>query len=137
MNPGGGSLERATDFDAGLSDSASATQRRSKLAFSPLASATDAIEIPGRRHAATTEALNVALWRRRRLIDGSTISEAFTCPPKLRGHEAPMPYRRIQDEFAGRILCLDEDQDWPASTSGAISALERSRPRPATQQSCS
>ena len=38
--------------------SASTSQRRSKLAFSPRASATAAIDTPGRRHAATASALN-------------------------------------------------------------------------------
>lgn len=46
--------------------SASTTQRRSRFAFSPRASATAAIDTPGCRHAATDSARNAALWRRRR-----------------------------------------------------------------------
>jgi TIR domain len=62
--------------------SASTSQRRKRLAFSPRDSATAAIDTPGCRHAAIASALNSALWRRRRrrpmLIACSLV---FMCPP--------------------------------------------------------
>jgi hypothetical protein len=62
----------------GVGCSTATTQRRSRLAFSPSAGATAAIDTPGCRHAATTFALNPALCRRRRR---GPASEASTCPP--------------------------------------------------------
>src|SRR5579862_5855161 len=49
-----------------LSRSACRTQVRSRLALSPLARATAAIDTPGCWQAPTASALNIALWRRRR-----------------------------------------------------------------------
>ena len=62
--------------------SAVTTQRRSRLALSPFASATAAIDTPGLRHAATTFALNSPLCLRRRRRATWPLSEVFTCPPK-------------------------------------------------------
>jgi hypothetical protein len=57
------------------------TQRRSRFAFSPFASATAAIDTPRCRQADTTFALNAALWvhRRRRTMP---LSEVSMCPRK-------------------------------------------------------
>jgi hypothetical protein len=64
-----------------LTRSPSTTQRLSMLAFKPLASATDAIDTPGCRHARTTWALKSALWRLCvRRPAGSMIEEVSMCP---------------------------------------------------------
>jgi hypothetical protein len=63
-----GTFATGTGAAAGLTPlcSASMTHLRSMLAFKPCASATAAIDTPGRRHSPITLALNSALCRRRR-----------------------------------------------------------------------
>jgi hypothetical protein len=65
--------------------SASTTQRRTKLALTPLANATEAIDTPGLQQAETTWALNSGLCRRRRRRPSSVgVGIVFTCPPKVK-----------------------------------------------------
>jgi hypothetical protein len=74
--------------------SASWTQRRSRLAFSPRARATDAIDTPGCWQAPTASALKNTLWcrlRRRPVVRASSV--VFTCPPNplaKSGHSFPI-----------------------------------------------
>src|SRR6185437_10747723 len=79
-----GSAALAISIDlTGVVCSSVTTQRRSRLAFSPLARATAAIDTPGWRQADTTFALNSPLCvrRRRRTMP---LSEVSMCPPKNR-----------------------------------------------------
>jgi hypothetical protein len=72
----------------------STTQRRSRFAFNPRASATAAIETPGWRQAATDSARNAALWRRRRRRPIlSACGEVFTCPPNFKWTRMLLRYR--------------------------------------------
>ena len=74
-------LETPTDFSVGIPGrSALMTHVRNRLAFNLLAKATEAIDTPGRRHAAITFALNLSLCLRRALaavhfIDWSPVSK--------------------------------------------------------------
>jgi hypothetical protein len=61
--------------------SAAATQRRSKLAFTPRARATAAIDTPSCWHAPTASALNSSLWRRRRRRPVEITPLMDTCTP--------------------------------------------------------
>ena len=78
-----GTNDRMTgSFAAGrAAPSASTTQRRSRLAFRPLANATAAIDMPGALLAATASARNSALCRRRRRPDSKSKTLVSTCPP--------------------------------------------------------
>lgn len=83
---------------------ASTIQRRTRLAFNPLASATAAIDTLGRRQASTSSLFNSSLCRRRRRPgNAGEINVVCTCPPKLGGHEIPTARQVLQDAMAGRL----------------------------------
>jgi len=81
----------------------SMTHLRSMLAFKLCASATAAIDTPGRMHSRITAALNSALCRRRRRRPIRSIPYVFMCPRIRSGHEAPTATTGGQYMFAGRL----------------------------------
>ena len=95
--------------------SASCTQRRNRLAFSPRARPTDAIDTPGCWQAPTASALKNMLWcrrRRRPVVRASSV--VSTCPPN------PLAKRGLSFLTPGRVekVCSPAGYDsgqvgWP------------------------